>query len=472
MRIRPLSLLALALLAASPPWLPAPREQGGAVEEPADPVWQVPRGTLVLRGDPEAILIEGATIFTSAGPRIEVGWVLLEGRKVAGVGASDYSGTLPTGALRVDGTGRFVTPGLIDVHTHMGVYAAPGAPAHSDGNEMVNPVTAGVEAIHAFWPQDPAIERAVAGGVTTVQVLPGSGNLIGGHGATLKLHPRMTPQEMRFPGAPDGIKMACGENPKRVYGDRGGPQTRMGNIYRDRKAWIEATEYARRWQDWEDGGQSGPPPGRDLAKETLAGILSGDLLAQIHCYRADDILHMLGLAEEFGWQVRLFHHAIEAYKVRDKLAAAGTGMAIWADWWGFKYEAYDATMAGPALAHLDGVKVTIHSDSATGIQRLNHHVSMIYHEGLDKGLPLKEEDAIEWVTINPAWGLGVQESTGSLEPGKMADLVLWSHHPLSVLARADLTVIDGEIMWDRAAGLSVWSDFEAGQWPTDAEATS
>ncbi|MCH7494039.1 amidohydrolase, partial [bacterium] len=303
MTFRPVALLALSLLAASP-WLPERRSAAAAAGAGSESGWLVPRGTLVLEGMPAPILVENATIFTSAGPRIERGWVLLENRLVAGVGAGDYAGELPAGVLRVDATGRYVTPGLIDVHTHMGVYASPGAPAHSDGNEMVGPLTAGVEAIHAFWPQDPAIERAVAGGVTTVQVLPGSANLVGGRGATLKLHPRLTPQEMRFPGAKDGLKMACGENPKRVYGGRGGPATRMGNIYRDRKAWVEATEYARRWRRWEEGSQSGPPPARDLAKEAMAGVLSGDLLAHIHCYRADDILHMLALAEEFGWKVR------------------------------------------------------------------------------------------------------------------------------------------------------------------------
>ncbi len=405
--------------------------------------------------------------------------MLVENRLISGVGEGEYPEPVGANWVVIEGGGRFVTPGLIDPHSHMGVYPVPGSPAHSDGNEMVGPFTAGVEAIHSFWPQDGAIERAVAGGVTTIQVLPGSANLIGGHGATLKLHPRLSAQEMRFPRAKDGLKMACGENPKRVYGDKGGPQTRMGNIYRDRQTWIEAVEYARGWHKWEreweewsmkrrrKAEDEPEPPGRDLAKETLMRLLEGEIHAQIHCYQADDMLHMIDLSQEFGWEIRAFHHAIEAYKIRDVLAKDGIASVIWADWWGFKYEAYDATIAGPALSHLDGVTVALHSDSATGIQRLNHHAAQIYYEALDKGLAITEEDALGWITSNPAIVLGVEGQTGTLEVGKMADFVVWSAHPLSVLAIADYTFIDGEMMWNREEGYSVWSDFEVGQWPQE-----
>jgi len=441
-----------------------------------EPPWKEVRGELRFENTPNPILIKNAKIFQGEGLFIERGWILLKDRLIHSVGKGDFTSNIEDNFLVFDIEGKYITPGMIDIHSHMGVYANPGAPAHSDGNEMVNPITAGIETIHAFWPQDIAIERAVAGGTTTIQVLPGSANLIGGHGATLKLHPRLTPQDMRFPGAKDGLKMACGENPKRVYGDRGGPQTRMGNLYRDRQAWINAVEYSRGWKKWEkewgewaerQRGEEPDPPSRDLTMETMMMLMDGDILAQVHCYRADDLLHMLNLSHEFNWHLRVFHHAIESYKIRDVLAKNNTGVGIWADWWGFKYEAYDATIAGPGLSHLEGVNVIIHSDSAIDIQRLNQRAAQIYYEAIEKGLDIREEEAIDWFTYNAAWGLDIHEKTGSLKPGKMADLVIWSHHPFSIKAVSETTIIDGQIMWDRSKGISGWSDFETGQWTFD-----
>src|SRR6059058_5149372 len=291
------------------------------------------------------VVIRNATIMTAAGPEIPNGSIVLKDGRIVAVGAKVDA---PAGAIVVDGTGKFVTPGLIDEHSHLGVYAAPGTEAESDGNEATNPVTAEVWAEHSFWPQDPQIPLAIAGGITTIQALPGSANLIGGRSAILKLVPARTVQEMKFPGARYGLKMACGENPKRVYGRRGGPSTRMGNMAGYRSAFTQAELYRRKWDAW-NKDHKGDPPERNLRTESLAEVLRGDIYVQNHCYRADEMAHMLDLGREFGFAIRSFHHAVEAYKVRDLLAAAGTGAAVWADWWGFKEEAMDGIKENAAL---------------------------------------------------------------------------------------------------------------------------
>ena len=254
----------------------------------------------------------------------------------------------PADAVVIDGTGKFVTPGIIDIHSHLGVYSAPGVEAKSDGNEATRPVTAYVWAEHSVWPQDPQFPRNLAGGVTTLQVLPGSANLIGGRSVVLKVVPSRTVQGMKFPGAKYGLKMACGENPKRVYGNKGGPPTRMGNVAGYRTAWIEAEQYRRKWDKW-NADKKGDPPARDLNLETLAEVLRGNILVHNHCYRADEMAQMIDIAHEFGYKIRAFHHGVEAYKIADLLAKEGIGAAIWADWGGFKMEALDGIHANLAL---------------------------------------------------------------------------------------------------------------------------
>ncbi|PYP95479.1 MAG: hypothetical protein DMD34_06690 [Gemmatimonadetes bacterium] len=273
---------------------------------------------------------------------------------------------VPTGAVVVDGTGKFVTPGLIDDHSHIGVYAAPGTDAESDGNEATTPVTAEVWAEHSFWPQDPQIPLAIAGGITTIQALPGSANLIGGRSAILKLIPARTVQEMKFPGAHYGLKMACGENPKRVYGRRGGPSTRMGNMAGYRAAFIQAEGYRRKWDAW-NKDHKGDPPDRNLRLESLAEVLRGNMYVQNHCYRADEMAQMLDLAHEFGFKIRSFHHAVESYKIADLLSKEGTAVSVWADWWGFKEEAMDGIQQNAALNQQAGGRSIIHSDDPSGI---------------------------------------------------------------------------------------------------------
>ena len=405
------------------------------------------------------VIIKGGTVMTAAGHVHAPGFVVLAGGRIQNVGGGD-PGTVE-GAHVIDATGQWVTPGLIDTHSHMGVYPSPSALAHSDGNEATAPTTGGVWAEHSFWPQDPNIERAVAGGVTTIQALPGSANLIGGRGVTLHLHPQRGARAMRFPGAPDGVKMACGENPKRVYGTRkSAPSTRMGNLHGQRAAFVRAEQWLRARKEARDDGK---PLSRDLEMETLAGVLEGRLLPQIHCYRADDMLSMLQLADEFGFQVRSFHHAVEAYKIRDILAEHEVAVSTWSDWWGFKLEAYDAVPENLAMVAAAGGKAVVHSDSARGIQRLNQEASKGYHAGRRMGLDLDEDEALRWITFNPAWTLGIDAEVGTLEAGKRADVVVWDGHPFSVYTRTRWVFVDGLLRYDRARGSLPWSDFEVGQ---------
>jgi imidazolonepropionase-like amidohydrolase len=409
-----------------------------------------------LEPDTGTWVLRGGTVLTAEGHRFERGYVVVTDGRIADVG----EGAGPDVERVVDATGMFVTPGIIDTHSHLGVYPSPGATAHEDGNEMVAPVTAGVWAEHAAWPQDPGFQRAVAGGITTLQILPGSGNLIGGRGVILRPIPARGARAMRFPGAPETLKMACGENPKRVYGEKGGPQTRMGNVYRQRQAFLDARAYLDKWDDASENEED--PPSRDLNLDTLAGVLRGEILPQVHCYRADDMVAMLELADEMGFSIRSFHHAVEAYKIRDLLAERHVAVSTWSDWWGFKLESYDAVLPNAAMVATAGARAIIHSDSPIGIQRLNQEAGKAWYDGIEAGFAVTEDEALRWLTINPAWALGIDGQTGSIEVGKRADLVVWSAHPFSVYARAKEVFIDGRLVFD-GADETVWSDFEIGQ---------
>jgi imidazolonepropionase-like amidohydrolase len=397
-------------------------------------------------------LITNATVLTATGDRIEGGSVLLQGGRIVAVGRQVAT---PAGAVVVDARGKWVTPGIIDAHSHLGVYASPEVDAHNDGNEMTDPVTGDVWAEHSIWPQDPQIPLALAGGVTTQHILPGSANLIGGRSVTVKNVPGRSAADMKFPGAPYGLKMACGENPKRTYGEEKGrfPSTRMGNIAGAREAWAEAADYRQEWDDYrreKAAGKDESPPERDIEMESLLGVLDGKILVQNHCYRADEMVEMIAMAKEFGYKVAAFHHAVEAYKIADVLAENGICAALWADSWGFKMEALDGIRENVALVdHAKNGCAIVHSDSALGIQRLNQEAAKAMAAGRRMGFPLREEDAIRWITINPAKALGIADQTGSLAEGKMADVVVWSGNPFSVYSKAEQVYIDGALIYDR-----------------------
>jgi imidazolonepropionase-like amidohydrolase len=408
-------------------------------------------------------VIRGATVIDGDGGRIERGTVVLADGVIQAVGGPDLAA--PAGAQEIDGTGKFVTPGIIDVHSHLGDYPSPGVQSLSDGNEATSPVRPEVWAEHSVWPQDPGFSRAlVNGGITTLQVLPGSANLFGGRSVVLKNVPARTVQGMKFPGAPYGLKMACGENPKRVYGSKGNmPQTRMGNIALTRATWVKAQAYKRKWDKYYKTG--GDMPERDLAMETLKGVLDGKILVHNHCYRADEMAIMIDMAKEFGYHVTAFHHAVEAYKIADILAANDICAVMWADWYGFKMESYDAIKENIPLVHNAGACAIVHSDDPNYIQRLNQEAAKALADGIRAGIPnLSEAVAWEWLSRNPAKALGILGKTGTLTAGKMADVVLWNGDPFSDYTRPDRVWIDGALMYDSSDPKHrPVSDFELGQ---------
>jgi len=438
--IRPACLSVALLLAACGDRNPAPKP----ADNPFPSTYSMP--------ETSAVLIRGATVLTGIDTRLDDTDVLLSDGKIAAIG----NGLAAGGTTVIDAKGRYLTPGIIDVHSHLGVYPAPGVWASSDGNEATAPTTPEVWAEHSIWPQDPGFQAARAGGITTLQVLPGSANLIGGRGVVIKNVPAVTYQQMLFPGAKRSLKMACGENPKRVYGKNGGrsPATGMGNVAGYRAAFAKATSYRARWDAW-NKAKEGPSPDRDLAMDTLADVLRGEILVQMHCYRADQMATMLDVAKEFGFKINAFHHAVEAYKIADLLAETQTCGALWADWWGFKLEAWDAINENIAI--VDAARsekgpgcAIVHSDDPDGIQRLNQEAAKAMAAGRRAGLTIADEHAIGWLTANPAKALGILEKTGTLEVGKAADVVLWSGSPFSVYSHADLVWIDGALRLDRA----------------------
>ena len=427
----------------------------------------------------EPVLLRNATVLTGTGQRLDGADVLMRDGRIVAVGAGLQA---EPGVRVVDATGKWVTPGIIDVHSHLGVYPSPGVKAHSDGNEMTAPVTANVWAEHSIWPQDPGFLTALAGGITTLQVLPGSANLVGGRGVTLRNVPATTYQAMKFPGAPWGLKMACGENPKRVYGGKGtAPSTRMGNVAGYRAAFIDASEYLRKngggksrqpakkhwWQSSSGGNDSAGDAGgkRDLKLDTLAGAIDGDIRVHIHCYRADEMATMIDLSKEFGFHIAAFHHGVEAYKIADRLAQENICGALWADWWGFKMEAFDGIQENIAL--VDRPKnscAIVHSDSEEGIQRLNQEAAKAIASAHRAGIEIAPEHAIAWLTSNAARALGVEARTGSLEAGKLADVVVWNRSPFSSYALAEQVYIDGARVYDRHdPARQPRSDFMLGQ---------
>lgn len=409
----------------------------------------------VYPGVPTAV--RNVTIFDGEGGRIENGVIVLAEGRIQAIGGADTA--IPAGATVIDGNGQYLTPGVIDIHSHLGDYPSPGVEAHQDGNEITGPARPEVWAEHSIWPQDPGFTRAIAnGGITTLHVLPGSANLFGGRGVTLRNVPGRTYQQMRFPGAPRSLKMACGENPKRVYGSRNQmPASRMANVAVMRQTWQRAVEYRDRVR------RDANTP-RDLAMETLGEVLDGNVLVQNHCYRADEMAIMLDMAKEFGFKIASFHHAVEAYKIADLLRENGTCASVWADWWGFKMEAYDAVNQNAPLIHNAGACAVIHSDDANGIQRLNQEAAKTLADGRRMGIQISDEVAWRWLAINPANALGIGAETGSLRVGKRADVVLWNGNPLSVYTRPQQVWIDGALMYDmNNPRLRPVTDFELGQ---------
>lgn len=394
------------------------------------------------------VLVRNATVWTQ-GPagRLEGADLLVVDGKIAGVGRGLSA---PSGARVVDGSGKHVTPGLIDCHSHTAIRGGV--------NEGSNNVTAEVRVEDVLEPDDIHLYRELAGGLTAANLLHGSANSIGGQNAVIKLRWRSTRDKLLLPGAPPGVKFALGENPKRSnFRAPGGPprypNTRMGVIDSIRERFLAARDYRRRHDAYAalsaKEKERHEPPRRDLQLEAIGEILTGRRFIHSHCYRQDEILALIRLAEEFGIRIRTFQHVLEGYKVADEMAAHGVGGSTFSDWWAYKLEAYDATPWNGALMRDRGVLVSFNSDSDELARRLNLEAAKAVKYGA-----VPEIDALAFVTSNPAKQLGIDRRTGSLEDGKDADFVVWSGHPLSVYTVAEQTWVDGVLEFDRAADVA------------------
>jgi imidazolonepropionase-like amidohydrolase len=389
--------------------------------------------------------IMGGTVLT-AGPQgtIPNGTVLVRGRRILAVGAGI---PVPPGTPVVNATGQYVMPGIIDAHSHTA--------AEQNINECTDVVTAEVRVADVIDHRDVNIYRELAGGVTLVNVLHGSCNAIGGQNAVLKLRWGRPPDELLYKEAPRGIKFALGENPKRsnfrVPGERRFPATRMGVEAVLREAFREARAYKREWEDYEKTGRASgaAAPRRNLRSETVRDILDGKVMVHAHCYRSDEILMLIGLADEFGFKIRVFQHVLEGYKVAAEIARHGAGASTFSDWWAYKIEAWDATPYNAAVMAAHGVNVSLNSDSDELARRLYWEAAKVVKYG-----GVSEDEALRMITINPARQLGVESRVGSIEAGKDADLAIFSAHPFSPDARVELTMVEGAVVFDRARDLA------------------
>ena len=400
------------------------------------------------------LLLTGATILDGDGGRI-IGDILLRDGQVMAVGNTVDA---PADIARIDATGRWITPGLIDIHTHYGTYLLPQAAEEvSDVTENSDPNVADTWIEHAVRPTDPAFSRALAGGVTTLQILPGSGALFGGRTVVVHPVPAVRLAEMRFPDAPQGLKMACGSNPANSFGSRGrAPNSRQGEISAVRQAFLQAQRYR---DEWEAGNGR-----RDLRMDTLVAAMNGELPVHLHCYRAEDIATWIDVLGEFGVSLAAVHHATEAYKIAPMLAERGVCAAVWPDWWGFKREAEDAIPENAAFVDAAGGCAIMHSDIPILGSLLNIEAAKAAGAGRRAGLDIPPERAIRWITSNPARAMGLGDRIGQLAPGMNADLVLWSGDPFSVYSHADLVLIDGAVAYDRTdPARQPVPDFELGR---------
>lgn len=388
------------------------------------------------------VVIKNATVMTVTHGNIKNGSVYIKDGKIAAVGENVSA---PASATVIDAGGKYLTPGIVDSHSHIAL--------DDDVNEATSPITPHMMMKDAFDYQDKAIYRALAGGVTTSLLLHGSANMIGGQAVVIKHKYGASRDDMLFPNAPQSIKFASGENPKRVYGGREQlPSTRMGNFAVQREALVQAQDYMREWDAYnakvkrgDKDAKDASPPKHDLKLEALADVLRGKLMVQVHIYRADEMLTEIAMAKEFGYKIRAFHHALEAYKVADQLAANNIAIATFSDWWGYKQEAWDAIPWNATMCMRKGVRVAIKSDSEDYTRRLNQEAAKTMRYG-----GATEEEALKMITLNAAWIVGVDDRVGSIDVGKDADLVIWDGYPLSSYGVPEKVLIDGDVYFDRS----------------------
>jgi imidazolonepropionase-like amidohydrolase len=392
---------------------------------------------------PGVTVIQNATILTVSHGTIDKGSILIRNGKIAEVGRNV---SVPSGATVIDAAGKYVMPGIIDCHSHIGVDGGV-----NEGSVSVSSMV-GIEDV--LDPEDMDIYRALAGGVTSSNVLHGSANAIGGKNQVIKLRWGKDAQSLKFEGAMPGIKFALGENPKRsnraggASADARYPGTRMGVMDTIREAFVEAKAYQRRWADYRakaaKGDKTALAPGRDLRLEPLVEVLEGKRLVHAHSYRSDEILQLLRVAEEMGFKIATLQHVLEGYRVADEIAKHGAGASTFSDWWAYKVEAYEATPYNAALMTERGVVVSINSDSAEEDRHLNQEAAKMMKYG-----GMSETEALKLVTLNPAKQLRIDNRVGSIDVGKDADLVIYTNHPLSVYSVAEQVLIDGTVYFDR-----------------------
>lgn len=387
------------------------------------------------------VLVRGATIMTVTNGTIENGSVVFQDGVITAVG-SDVS--QPSGATVIDASGAYVTPGIIDAHSHI------AADAINEGSVAVSSMVSIRDVID---PTDISIYREAAGGVTVSHVMHGSANPIGGQNAIIKHRWGEDAEDLLMKNTVPTIKFALGENPKRSnFGGIPGipdryPSSRMGVMDVIRRAFIDAAEYRAKWRDYERrvaAGEAGViPPRRDLKLEPLVEVLEGDRIVHAHSYRADEILQLMRLAEEFDFRIGVFQHVLEGYRVADELREHGAMASTFSDWWAYKVEAYEAIPYNAAIMTQRGVVVSINSDSGEEARHLNQEAAKTMKWG-----GLTEDEALALITINPARQLRIEDRVGSIEVGKHADLVIWENYPLSAYAKVRTTFVDGEIVFD------------------------
>ncbi|HYJ90124.1 MAG TPA: amidohydrolase [Pyrinomonadaceae bacterium] len=407
-------------------------------------VWSLPLPALAQTKN--AVLIKNGTVMTAIRGTLENTDILIENGKIARIGKGLNA---PAGAKVIDATGKYVTPGIIDCHSHTMLDAI---------NEGTYSITSMTQVKDVMVPKDVAIYRALAGGVTSANLLHGSANSIGGQNAVVKFKFGRPASEFLIPDAPPGIKFAMGENPKRSYvtlqpGQTPRyPRTRMGVIETMRDAFLRARDYKQAWDDYK-AGKTKIEPRKDLELEPLVEVLEGKRLVHCHGYRADEHLNLMKLADEFGFRIATLQHGLEAYKIAPEIAKRGTGVSIFTDSWSYKLEAYDAIPYNAYLLWKAGVVVSINSDSDERMRRLNLDAAKVEKYG---GVP--EEEALKMITLNPAKQLGIDKRTGSIEVGKDGDVVIWNTHPFSVYSHPEITMIEGEVYFDRTKDIQVRAD--------------
>lgn len=393
------------------------------------------------------VLIRNAAVLTAVRGRLENTDILIQNGKIARIGKNISA---PANARVIDATGKFVTPGIIDCHSHTML---------DDVNEFSYSVTSMTRMRDVLNPDDTDLYRALAGGVTALNLLHGSANAIGGQNSVVKIKYGRPIEEFVITEAPAGIKFALGENPKRShFQPQGGqtrryPATRMGVEETIRDAFVRAREYKMDWDEYRakaaKGDKTAMPPRRDLELEPMVEVLEGKRLVHSHGYRSDEFLMLMALADEFGFKVRTLQHGLEAYKVAPEIAKHGAMVSIFVDNWSFKIESFDAIPYNAAILWRNGVNVSINSDSNERMRRLNLEAAKVVKYG-----DVPEEEALKMITLNAAIQLGIDKRTGSIEQGKDADIVIWNAHPFSVYARPDVTMIEGETYFDREKDLA------------------